>query len=652
MRARSFPDQSGSVSVPVLRRRDALRAIAGIAATAALAACGDAATSPSPTLPANTPTRSAAASVAPTAAASTVAPVASVPTASAAAPSPSGTTATMPAAPSPSIAPTTAPALSVTSPPSTVPPASTSPAPASPAPASPAPTTGAVASAAAIPNGKTPGDGARVPDAWTRLPPPFKGTAGVPGRGGKVTALMIAYDSPPVPRAQNRYWQELEKRIGAQYDLSFATAASYQEKIAAVTAGGDLPDLLLVVLDQAPDQYRALLQGVYTDLTPYLTGDALKEYPNLAAFPPALWERTAINKKLYGVPRMRYFANNPLWFRQDWAEKVGMAQARNADDFLRLMTAFAKSDPDGNGTPDTFGLTGMSNNVFSTSWLSHMFRVPNGWRLAPDGNLTNEIETEEFRAMVAFARRLWEAGAYHPQAATMSLQQARDAFIGSKIGAYSSGFLELPSASGVRAKTRAASAPNANMVAFQPPGHDGGQPAWRTASPVFGFVAINSRVGRDKERVRELLRILDWWAAPFGSEEYIFRNFGLEGVHHTIKPDGSVQLTDLGRAETAEIPLLMNNPPVFYYPDTPDDGVYLQTTIRQMLSTAVDNPVLTAYSPTATQKTSELGQLQRDRVGAVIVGREPLSALDSYVRDWRGRGGDTIRKELQDALKA
>ncbi len=132
--------------------------------------------------------------------------------------------------------------------------------------------------------------------------------------------------------------------------------------------------------------------------------------------------------------------------------------------------------------------------------------MPNNWRLNADGGLTNQIETDEFRATIAYARRLWEAGAYHPDAATMSLQQTRDALVSSKVGGYSSGFLELPETGGIRAKTRTSSAPNANVIALLPPGHGGGQPAWRTGNAVFGFLAINS--GRKRKTYPNIPQVI------------------------------------------------------------------------------------------------------------------------------------------------
>ena len=37
---------------------------------------------------------------------------------------------------------------------------------------------------------------------------------------------------------------------------------------------------------------------------------------------------------------------------------------------------------------------------------------------------------------------------------------------------------------------------------------------------------------------------------------------------------------------------------------------------------------------------------------AIISGREPLSTFDTFVTDWRSRGGDAMRKEFEQELKA
>jgi putative aldouronate transport system substrate-binding protein len=162
-----------------------------------------------------------------------------------------------------------------------------------------------------------------------------------------------------------------------------------------------------------------------------------------------------------------------------------------------------------------------------------------------------------------------------------------------------------------------------------------------------------SRVGKDQGRVKELLGMLNYLGAPFGSEEWRMLQYGLVNVHHTVREDGALVRTERGEAEKNDLPNLTSGPRPFYYPDVPgpEPVLFMQRMFQDHLAVGVDDPTLGLYSATADAKKAELAQLQADRLAAVVTGREPLSAWDQFVKDWRSRGGDQIRKEYQDALK-
>ena len=44
--------------------------------------------------------------------------------------------------------------------------------------------------------------------------------------------------------------------------------------------------------------------------------------------------------------------------------------------------------------------------------------MPNNWKLDAGGKLIKDVETEEFKAAVGFARDLWAAGVWHPNSPT------------------------------------------------------------------------------------------------------------------------------------------------------------------------------------------------------------------------------------------
>jgi hypothetical protein len=54
-----------------------------------------------------------------------------------------------------------------------------------------------------------------------------------------------------------------------------------------------------------------------------------------------------------------------------------------------------------------------------------MFGVPNQWRKNSDGSLTHYVETAEFTEAVAYSRKLWQAGVFHPDTPSMQQSQAQ-----------------------------------------------------------------------------------------------------------------------------------------------------------------------------------------------------------------------------------
>src|SRR5438477_9642013 len=258
-----------------------------------------------------------------------------------------------------------------------------------------------------------------VPDAFTVPLPAFLSVNAVPGQGRPVSVFSITYVPPEVPHTMNRYWQELESRLNVSWNVNHALGnANYAEKVGTLLASGNLPDLFYMDTNIAPSLVQAIQQGAFTDLTPYLTGTALHDYPNLARFPALLWKNVAINGKIYGVPRPFGFTGGTLLYRKDWAQKVGVPTPKNANDFFKLMLGFTKGDPDGNKSADTWGMGFAATGIATHPFFMNMFNVPNQWRRETNGNLTYYLQTDEYKQAVAFMTKLFAAGLFYPNSLT------------------------------------------------------------------------------------------------------------------------------------------------------------------------------------------------------------------------------------------
>ncbi|GAA5020517.1 extracellular solute-binding protein [Actinopolymorpha pittospori] len=496
----------------------------------------------------------------------------------------------------------------------------------------------------AIPSGT---DG--VPTAYRSfVSPPYRSVASPPGSGGTVTTFQILYGPPPPPVDENPWWQELNKRLNVQIKPILVPDASLGDKLQTMIASGNPPDLTYVHLGVAPAAMRVIRQGAFTDLTPYIGGDAVKEFPNLARLPTYMWRNSAIEGGLYGVPRVIPIVNGTIGlYRRDWARKLGYPEPpKNAEELLELFTAFSKGDPDGNSKVQTWGLGNIDTNL-----VRQMFRVPNGWRRESNGRLVNAIETDEFEESLKYLVRMWKAGVFHPDAPNLEFSRVQDLYMAGRTGLFGGGYIPLFGRTGTRGSLRK-TFPTADPYPLLPPGHDGGDPQMLQGPGYFGFMSIPSKVGADEKRAKELLRILDYYAAPFGSEEYVFMTYGIEGKQFNYDDDGSPVAIDDDRVANWDtlsyMCQTMEN--AFYYPGAPEDAVLAQQTLKRAVELSVADPTLGLVSNLAISRNAALSSYNDDRQTGIVTGREPLSVLAEWRRGWRERGGDKIREEYQEAL--
>jgi putative aldouronate transport system substrate-binding protein len=488
-----------------------------------------------------------------------------------------------------------------------------------------------------------------VPIAYTKYPEPFATVDSVPGTGSTVRTLILSYSPPPTPKDDNQFWQELESRLGVTWEPELVPVDSYGERISTVFAGGDLPDLFFVLPSATrPILYEAIEQGAFFDLTDIVESGGLSEYPNLAAYPTYLWDAARVSGRIWGVPKPVLRNNDPSFYRKDWGDKLGFESLSDSTVVHDMLVAMAKNDPDGNGTEDTWGLCPYGGTWFNFI-INQMFRVPYGWRLNDDGTLINAIETDEYRQALEFIVQLNADGAYHPDSANLNVSQATDLLLGGQAGMATNGFAAVFGPSGYR-QTIKDIVPEAVLEPLIMPGHDGGAGVTYQTPGIFGFTSISASAGQDEERLHELLRVMNYLVAPFGSNETTFLLYGIPGVHSDELESGGYALNDQGTADRSALvyPFLSEN--YFYYSGLPDEAVFAQEFNEQMAEVAISNPVAGLFSATQGEMGAELGQYVTDTYTAIVTGREPIDMLDEMITEWKSRGGDQITQEYMDAL--
>jgi putative aldouronate transport system substrate-binding protein len=475
-----------------------------------------------------------------------------------------------------------------------------------------------------------------------------------PGAGGKILAYTNnSAPAPPTPFEQNQAWQEVNKQLNADVQFTIIAQSDYLTKLATVMAGNDLPDVMLIPgnTNSGAAQIQGLtqfLQAKAADLTPYLAGDAAKDYPNLAAIPTYSWVNSACarNGKLYMLPIERYYPGSMLLKNSSVYDKaLGKDYVpKNADDFKRVLQQLNRPNE------NQWAIGAYQNQMYYIYLFAAMFGAPNNWALGSDGKLTRDIETPQYKEALAYVRDLVAAGLYHPDALTIAdSTRARDAFIGSKFVLDVETFGNAWQDAWTRGPKLNPSVTPQAVLPF--PAHDGGKPQHFLTKGYFGTTAFKSA---PPDRVKELLRVANWLAAPFGSAEDLLLTVGVKDIDYSVSSDGSITVLPASNTDANSVPwkYIVQRPQVAFWPGIPDYAKAATDFEKAAFDVGVSDPTLGYASATLDSKGVRLFQTLTDNITDVLAGRRPVSDFDQIVKDWQDNGGNMIRTELEQSIAA
>lgn len=472
----------------------------------------------------------------------------------------------------------------------------------------------------------------------------FKAVSDTPGKGGDVSIMTFTTLAPAPPVDQNQAWQAINKDVGANVQVQAVSFPDYASKFAAMMTGTDLPDMFYVTGSGANiPSFQRFLETRCADLTPYLSGDAVKEYPNLANLPSACWIGTPFGNKIYGVPIPYVPFRFVHYVQQTMLDEAQVGYPNNIQDYRAMLEALTKPQQNQWGT----GAENTAAGGMTEGFPSMYFHAPNIWRVDNAGKFVRDYETDEFKSALALNVDLWKAGVFNPASPTSNVVQAREDFASRRVAVRIEGW--QPSSVQIW-NTGLTLNPPSQLRVLPPFAHDGGTPVYYMGSMNRSFILIKQA---SPDRVKEMLRILNWFASPFGSMEYQLQYYGLKDIDFVLDDNGNPQLTDRGKAETTVPWQWIAQGPLFdFNPMSSEYAQVMQSAAKMLLGMGIPDPSLGLYSPTNQSKGGVIGQTVTDGLIDIFYGRRPLTDFDQIVRDWKSNGGDQIRGELEDAYAA
>lgn len=471
--------------------------------------------------------------------------------------------------------------------------------------------------------------------AFFKLPDAVTSVKSAPLKG-KVTGLTETFETMSPGMKDNPFWQRLNAKLGGELELQIAEdiGDGYPAKFATVLASDDLPDMMWVPPNQGIPNVGPMLEAKFQDLTEYLSGDAVLEYPNLAALKPDSWKTAVVNGKIWGAPIPSTPFGQVMSGRRDIWEKVGGLNAASADEFMEKAKELTRP------ADRQYALEPAYINILHmvTEW----FGAPNSWSVNKDRSLTHLYETDEYAAGVEFTAKLFAAGVFYPDTNVPDIR--------SRVANGSIAGQVLVGPHDIKAY-RAFNADQAFdiLVPFSADGKV--KPTYDMGYGTVGFTPFKKA---EEGKIRELLALINYLSAPFGTVEYMQKNFGELNQDYSLDAKGNPQLTDSGSNNlpglVSALNIMSSPENVIFNPGFDDDTKYINEQQQKLLDISWRNPTNGSYSDANSKVGAKINKQIRDKVVDIITGRANMSELEAAVKRWKSEGGDKIRDEYQAAL--
>ncbi|MFJ8362726.1 extracellular solute-binding protein [Streptomyces sp. NPDC093984] len=454
------------------------------------------------------------------------------------------------------------------------------------------------------------------------------------GTGAPFTIMSPLWGSPPKPDCA--YYKALDAAAGTKITWQNQDGNTYGEKLGAVLASSSIPDMVVVPSWELVGKIASAVTAKFMDLGPYLAGDKVKKYPNLAAIPSDSWRMSIFGGALRGIPMPAASVPNIVpFYRKDIFDKKGYTVPKSADEFL----SWAKEATSAKAKVWACGDMRWS----AASIFGVLPAGPLGWNIGDDGKLTYRIEHPEYLEHLEWVRKLFDAGVVHPddKANTGDVSQR---FTAGQVLVFNGDMSAWYGKTAEQAKSN----PEFQIEGMDYFGAGGGNPTLYAAPPASIWSMI--RKGASKETIENALAAANFAAAPYGTRERMFVDYGVEGTHYTVN-NGVPVKNDLGNQEVNNAWVMLAAPaPYLAHPDFPEvarkqvewqqrQGAFVKKTSTYGMN--IIEP--SRYA----NLSSQFEQLEIDYVR----GNKQLSDIQQAISTWKSSGGDKLRDWYKQLLE-
>lgn len=227
-------------------------------------------------------------------------------------------------------------------------------------------------------------------------------------------------------------WEELS---GIDLEIIQPDHDAYYDVVGQTLASGDWPDAILL----SSTFYSGYAEeGVLWDMTDFWENSELKASGRINN--EAITDSLYIDGKLYGLSPAR--GNGCITYvKKAWLENVGLDVPTTYDEYIAMLDAFTKGDPDKNGIDgDTYGVSSaglIGVEAPYTNYLPEFYQdaFPSFYKNA-DGQWVDGFSEEAMAGALERLRDAYEKGYIDKESLTNGTSDCRNKFYEDKFGVF------------------------------------------------------------------------------------------------------------------------------------------------------------------------------------------------------------------------
>jgi putative aldouronate transport system substrate-binding protein len=475
-----------------------------------------------------------------------------------------------------------------------------------------------------------------------------------PEKVHQIRGITYIYGNPP--KNDGEGLKKINERFNVDYFVEKVPAEAYPEKLAALVAAGDLPDMIGFESGRDQNFYLWAKQGAFLALNDYID-----QYPSLAAIPEPLWQPFTVNGNIYAIPSWAPTESNSYFIRKDWLDNLGLPVPTSYEELAEVLIAFTKGDPDKNGKHDTYGLA-MGQNINPNFALGPYWQFDVWYHKDENGNFIPGIISEGRKQLIEFFHKLYQEKALTTDFAVLNWADTNNEFYSGKAGM----FLVAPRGmSQAYMESLLQIHPDAEFLVLPPFKAPDGSQGLTAGQGYARYNAFNAKLKDDPDKIAKILEMHEFSRQFYPMAQQNKSNpdhdwfYGGEGVGYEVV-DGKRSIIE---------PTSGVHPYVYFQDSTawvlPDqdpeyEAAYTEPKLIQatkdLVQMSLDYPQYFppnrgVYSPTEMEVGADLTQFLMNEQTKMIVGQRPISDWDAMVQEWLDRGGRKIIEEYNAVFK-